>query len=398
MDRIINIFFDSDFEIDKDKLQFFLNKFSKFLKFKISKRQLKNDFDFLNRNESHIVLYEQLKTPEKKSYLNFYFSTKQYNNNYFFIGYDNLVPVSFYGWEELTTLPYSNGVLYFMIELIALELGNISHRHYDENTGCIFDFKGDKRGVDDGMRQARFCQACLNGLVKECTSIEDISTMEDLKSLMNELSNASKWNRNILDNPIIERSSSYAKRKSKEKNVINIVIASPSDLVEERSFLLDKLERKFRIDKHEENCNKRLIVNAWEDLSSQNGYAQDIINKKILQKVDIVLAIFKHKLGTELRNQDGSLRAQSGTAEEILFALDESDSNSPIGMVYFYSKPPVISLESPDLDKIKKEWESLKSFKDSIKDKVLYKPYSDKLELLDSTCIDLVKNIKDNFE
>ena len=67
-------------------------------------------------------------------------------------------------------------------------------------------------------------------------------------------------------------------------------------------------------------------------------------------------------------------------------------------MVYFFSQPPVISLDSPDFDKIKSDWDKLKRFKAPIQRKVIYKPYSDKNELLETVCSDLVKNIKDHFE
>ena len=94
-----------------------------------------------------------------------------------------------------------------------------------------------------------------------------------------------------------------------------------------------------------------LIVHGWEDLASQNGYPQDIINEKVIQNMDFVVAIFKHKLGTPTINQvTGLKRAESGTAEELLQALDTSKKNYPLGMAYFYSKAPVVSIDSSGFD------------------------------------------------
>jgi hypothetical protein len=88
-------------------------------------------------------------------------------------------------------------------------------------------------------------------------------------------------------------------------------------------------------------------------------------------------------------------RSESGTAEELLQALDKTKDNHPIGMAYFFSKAPVISLDSSDKDKIEKDWQRLTNFKDSIKDKMIYKPYTDSSELMSIVLKDLEKNIND---
>ena len=115
--------------------------------------------------------------------------------------------------------------------------------------------------------------------------------------------------------------------------------------------------------------------------------------------MDFVIAIFKHKLGTPTFNQTtGEQIAESGTAEELLQALDYSKKDHPLGMAYFYSKAPVISLDSVDLDKIKTEWDRLGKFKNKIRNKMIYKPFTDSKELLQTVLLDLEKNIIDYFE
>ena len=159
---------------------------------------------------------------------------------------------------------------------------------------------------------------------------------------------------------------------------------------------MDRLERRFRTDNHERHCGFRILVNGWEDLATQNGYAQDVINKKLIAESDFVVSIFKHKLGTPTFDQQtGIQKAESGTVEELLQALDNSKPTHPIGMAYFYSAAPAPSLESPDFDSIKKEWERLKEFKQSISTKMIYKPYTETEELLNMILKDLEKNISD---
>jgi len=176
---------------------------------------------------------------------------------------------------------------------------------------------------------------------------------------------------------------------------IKVLIASPDDVKIERELLLDKLETKFRREHYEERCGARIIVDGWETVASQTGYAQDIINDDLLSKSDIVLAVFRHKLGSPTINPTtGDERSPSGTAEELLFAIrNKTLDNPPLGMAYFYGNAPIISLDSIDKDKIEKDWNRLKEFKDGIKTEILYKSYNVEEEILDIACKDLCDNI-----
>jgi hypothetical protein len=394
----INIIIDESLEIDYDKLELLFNKHSKSIDFKVYKNEFSWDEEHIVYPRTHEKISESFSEEEVNSYINFIFTDTQYINNFFYEGYENLVPFSLYDWNYLTNLPIENGILFFATTYLARLLENADNRHYD-NIGCVYDFLGDKRGVDDGMRQASFCKNCLESLEQKVLSEEDEKLLDDLKLLLDLLSTSSKWNKSILDD--IKKDSIHInkKRKAITEKEINVVIASPGDLIEERELLLDKLERKFRTDKHEELCKHRLKVHGWEDLASQNGYPQDVINERIIKNMDIVLAIFKHKLGSPTTNQEtGKERFPSGTAEEILYAIDNKNINSPLGMVYFYSKPPAPSFDAENYDKLKSEWDRLKAFKQSIGNKVIYKPFTSKEELIELASKDLMKNISELFK
>ncbi len=393
----INIIIEGNLDVDLLRLKQVLNEQTKSIKFEVYKNNFKIDDVFFVFPQTHKKIYDQFTKKESSAYFNFLFTDLPYLNNYYFEGYDNFVPFSLSDWDFMTNLPIENGILYFIISYLSRQLETEEFRHQD-NTGCIYDFLRDKRGVDVGMRQASFCKNCLETIEKKVLSERDYKLLEDLKIMMNFLSNSSKWNKNILEKTQESLKIKKTKRQSIVEGEINVVIASPADLYEERELLINKLERKFRIDKHEDKCQHRLKVHAWEDLPSQNGYAQDIINSSIIEKMDIIVAIFKHKLGTPIINpKTGRERSLSGTAEEILFALDSNNTNNPLGMVYYYSTPPYLSLEAENFDKIKKEWDQLKSFKESIQNKVLYKPFKTKEELIEIVSIDLMKNIIDYF-
>jgi len=187
---------------------------------------------------------------------------------------------------------------------------------------------------------------------------------------------------------------------TKSLKEVQVLIASPGDVKVERELLMDKLETKFRREHFEERCGARIIINGWENVASQSGYAQDIINNELVQKSDIVLAVFRHQLGSPtIDPRTGDERAPSGTAEEILFAIrNKAIKHPPLGMAYFYGNAPVISLDSINKDIIEKEWFRLKEFKEEISNEVLYKSYILEEEILDIACSDLCDNIIKYFK
>jgi len=392
----ILLLFDNNLDINKEGLDKFLKENLNELGFAIYNHVFEIKTNLISKPETFKQVHSELPDLSKFDRV-FCFTGKQYDDNYFFHEYGNLTIFSFAYWASLTNFPFENGVIYFITNYIALDLDSSDFRHR-QTTGCIYDFLDDKRGIDDGMRQARFCSNCLERVSSTILDDKSKEIFKDLKVLMNLLSETSKWNQNILkkiDLPV----KLIQKRKTKSEQGINIVIASPGDTESERKILLESLESKFRIDRHEDHCGFRIMVNGWEQLASQVGYPQDVINKRLIEESDFVVAIFKHKLGTPTKDVvTGKPRAESGTVEELLQALDGSKRNHPIGMAYFYSTAPIISLDSPDKEKIEKDWMRLKEFKKIIQEKMIYKPYTEPVELLGMVLKDLEQNIINYIE
>ena len=171
-----------------------------------------------------------------------------------------------------------------------------------------------------------------------------------------------------------------------------IIVVSPSDVLRERELLLNHLPENFRRKRMEDACGVRLTPDGWESLPPQKGYAQDIINKKLLEGADIVLAVFKHKLGTPTRDvKSGKKRAVSGAAEELLYALSRGDTEKPRAMVYFFKNPP------KRMDKARHtEWKRLEKFKKQVGAKVLYGIYENEEHLLDMVIRDLFQLLRED--
>jgi len=146
------------------------------------------------------VLPEPLRAETKRidAHRALLFTQIPFEDNYFFHepDSDGLLIVSMYAWDRLTSLPMENGALYFVIKQAAYSL-HVPERHYT-NTGCIFDFNADKRGVDTGMRAAFLCASCDKEMrVAVSDSAEDRQVLDDLVRLLDVLSRASRAHESI---------------------------------------------------------------------------------------------------------------------------------------------------------------------------------------------------------
>lgn len=114
-----------------------------------------------------------------------------YEDNYFFHGAENYVLISFSGWQLLTDLPVSNGLVYF----VASVFGGRRHRitTHEHNTGCINDFWWDKRGVDAGMRAAYICAQC-----REVLRLDE-AVLGDLQRLLDLVSSSSRARQDVIE-------------------------------------------------------------------------------------------------------------------------------------------------------------------------------------------------------
>jgi tetratricopeptide (TPR) repeat protein len=132
-------------------------------------------------------------------------------------------------------------------------------------------------------------------------------------------------------------------------NVIRVLIASPSDLTEERKVAIETVYEWNA--QHSEAESVVLLPVAWETHSSPraNVRPQQAINEQLVDKSDVLVGMFWTKLGTSTGV------AESGTIEEIdRFVL----AGKP-ALLYFSSRP----IDPGAIDP--KQNRRLKAFKDS---------------------------------
>jgi predicted secreted protein len=141
--------------------------------------------------------------------------------------------------------------------------------------------------------------------------------------------------------------------------VIEIMIASPSDVERERQITKDIIHEWNNINSRSKNIV--LLPTMWETHASprMGERAQELINNEVLKDCDLLIGIFWTRIGTPT----GEFR--SGTVEEI----EEHVQSGKPAMIYFSSAPVL-------LDNVnQQQYSQLKLFKDECKGKGLIEEY-----------------------
>jgi len=143
---------------------------------------------------------------------------------------------------------------------------------------------------------------------------------------------------------------------------VRVFVSSPGDARFERS----RLERVIERLNGELQGVARLTAIRWE---TEFYTAHDTFQAQIPEaaQCDIVVAIFRSRLGTELptdfpRMPDGK-PYPSGTAYEVLTAIKAAKGQGlPDVYVFRYPQPPTVQLDDPNRAEIESQWQHLKSF------------------------------------
>src|SRR5215469_1886362 len=146
---------------------------------------------------------------------------------------------------------------------------------------------------------------------------------------------------------------------------VRIFVASPDDTNHERS----------RVDRVVERLNgefagtARLESVRWET-EFYRAHATFQAQIQAAAECDIVIAVFRHRIGTELpaesaRLPDGS-PYPSGTAYEVITAVEAYHRQGyPDVYVFRHPAPPMVRLDDPEAEQVQRQWQRLKGFFDA---------------------------------
>lgn len=157
-----------------------------------------------------------------------------------------------------------------------------------------------------------------------------------------------------------------------QATILNVMIASPNDVSEERQLVRDAIYEWNAI--HSKQFGVMLNPVGWEThvAPEMGGRPQEIINKRILEDSDILLGIFWTRLGTETGEY------VSGTVEEISRHI----SSQKLTSIYICDRPIPPSKITDQYQKLQvqiREWmpngvlefyNDLLTFKQKIKDHI----------------------------
>lgn len=147
------------------------------------------------------------------------------------------------------------------------------------------------------------------------------------------------------------------------ETVLNLFVSSPGDVQRERErvdFVVERLNAEYR-------GRVRIATIRWE---TQYYSSHDTFQAQIPEAAacDLVLAIFGARLGSPLPESFPPMstgeRYPSGTAYEVLSAIDARRKGQGVPDIYVFRRPlaPLVALDAPDRVEIEAQWRRLTSF------------------------------------
>lgn len=163
---------------------------------------------------------------------------------------------------------------------------------------------------------------------------------------------------------------------------ITVAVASPSDVPDERE-AVGTVCQKWNVDNQE---LPPLVPQMWEYATPElGGHPQTILNKKIIARSDLLVAVFHSRLGTP------TINASSGTVEEIQEFIATKGPGRVL--LYFCKRPYPHDIDPAELMR-------LNAFKKSMESKGLFKQFETTTEFeadlyrhLDVKAHDLLANL-----
>lgn len=164
-------------------------------------------------------------------------------------------------------------------------------------------------------------------------------------------------------------------------NVVQVMIASPSDVATERQVLRTVMADWN--DLHAERTRTVVLPLAWEShaVPQMGGRAQEFLNTQVLDSADILVAVFWTRIGSPTGDEP------SGTVEEIRRHVK---AGRP-AMVYFSEAP--VRLDSVDDG----QYRALREFREECEANGLIETYDSPSDLRDKFFRHLTRTLAEHF-
>lgn len=167
--------------------------------------------------------------------------------------------------------------------------------------------------------------------------------------------------------------------------LLNVFIAAPSDVAPDKEAIRDAINGWNALNAG--RFGAALVPMAWETHASpeMGGTGQEIINRQLVDRADVLIAILGRRLGTPTKE------AESGTVEEI-----ERVRNAGKAVAVYFKKATV------DLDSFRvedhAEYDRVRKYKEELKEKGLFAAYESQSDLKEQLQRDLTYHVEQILE
>lgn len=185
---IVRLFKEEDVEVDLNLIVEHLNKIAVNVKFIVGENKYETQEKILNQTKSFKKLSKDILNETKNDLVSIFISNKAYDDNYYFHNdKKSKYIISSSNWDLYTTYSKNTGIVYMIIDILALYVDDTHRHHNDSVTKCIYNFNWDKTDIHAGIIASVMCDSCqsqileINDPKKELILNDVINLLEELK-------------------------------------------------------------------------------------------------------------------------------------------------------------------------------------------------------------------------
>lgn len=262
----VSIYKEDDVEIDLDEIIIKVNSITNSLSLYNGKEVFIYNKS-ITQNNFNQYISKELHDEMKHFDLSILITNKKIHRNFFYFPNEDekVVLLSFYDWDKLTCYSKNTGLIYFIADLLSLEIDEENPRHEKKYTSCIYSFGTDKSGMNKMIKDAIICDECQARISdNENKNFENI--LNDIVILLEEIKKSNTCN------DIVE----YWQVNQKEQVKIFFSYAHKDrEYLEEFKEYIKIFERNGLVERWDDN--ELIVGEKWDNTIKEKIYSADII-------------------------------------------------------------------------------------------------------------------------